>query len=225
MIAPFRPSLLTTVRPLELRKRLLSPLVRRVWKKNTQATHDGIALVDVSFRQDLQNEFVGQTIRALELARQKDPRHYQRIRGSFDFIVHEELVVVKAQYWRWPAACVLDFSRYPFQKSPEAVLFMLTTTLVHEATHAVLFRRGVPHTRKNFLEVERLCCLEEARFAKRINPRLGSGWLEKRFNAAQLERAYNELPRLSLSMLWRRRVESKRTSDEALRKTAAPRRS
>jgi len=148
MIAQFRPSLLTTVKPLQLRMRLLSPLLRHFWKKSIQATHDGLLLVDVSFRKDLQSEFVGETIRALELVRQKDPRRYQRITRSFEFIVHMELVALNAQYWRWPAAFILDFSRFPFQKSPEAVLIILAATLVHEATHAVLCRRGVPHTKK-----------------------------------------------------------------------------
>ena len=136
-----------------------------------------------------------------------------------------ELVALKAQYWRWPAACIVDFSRFPFQKSPEAVCIILAATLVHEATHAVLFRRGVPHTEKNYLEVERLCCLEEARFVGRVNANLGAGWFERRFQAAELKRAYDEAPRQSLFVLWRRRAESKRMSKEALQATAAPRRS
>jgi len=225
MSARFRPSLFTTVRPLEFRKRCFSPAMSRLWQRSIVAQHDGLALVDVSFRKELQSEFVRQSIKALELVQQHDPRRYSRIREAFDWVVHMELVDLKAQYWRWPAACILDFSRFPFHKSPDAVLILLAASLVHEATHALLFRRGISHTRSTYIEVERICCLEEARFAGHVNPRLRTGYFERRFKAAELERAYHAAPRMSLSILLRRWSESRRMSNEALQATAAPPRS
>ena len=189
------------------------------------AQRDGLALVDVSFRKDLQSEFVRQCIKAMELVRQYDLRRYSRIRDAFDWVVHMELVGLKAQYWRWPAACIVDFSRFPFHKSPDTVLILLAASLVHEATHAVLFRRGIPHTRSTYMKVERICCLEEARFAGHVNPKLRSGYFEKRFKAAELERAYRAAPRMSLSFLSQRWSESSRMSNEAHQATPAPPRS
>src|SRR6267378_2269175 len=192
MPAHFRHSLLSPVKPLEFRKRLFSSAMRHFWEKSVRVRHDGLALVDVSFRKDLQTEFVHQTTRALDLVRQKDLRRYQRISGCFDFIVHMELVGLKAQYWRWPPACVLDFSRFPFEKSPDAVLIILAATLVHEATHAFLFRRGIHHTAKTYIRIERICCLEETRFVGRVNSALGAGWMQRRFKSAELERSCQE---------------------------------
>jgi len=226
MRARFRPCLLTTVRPVEFRKRLLSAALRRLWQSSIVARHDGIVLVDVSLRKDLQGEFLRQTIKALELVRQHDAMRYRRICGAFDWVVHMELVALMAQYWRWPPACIVDFSRFPFHKRPEAALILLAATLVHEATHAVLFRRGIPHIGRTYVQIERICCLEESRFLARVNSKLGAGWwFERRFKAGALARAYHEAPRLSLSLLSRRFAESRRRSNEALQATAAPPRS
>ena len=215
MPAYLQESLLSPLRPIAVRQRLLSPVMRSLWGKCTRGSHVGIAIVDVSFRADLKEEFVRQTIRALELVGQEDPRRHQRICGCFDFIVHMELFGPNAAHWRWPAACVVDFSRFGFERSPEGARVILAATFVHEATHAVLFHRGIPYTSKTRLRVERICYVEETRFVGRINSKLAAGWMERRFKPTQLEQAWRRpgplRPRLRL--LWRRLIESRARSD------------
>lgn len=44
----------------------------------------------------------------------------------------------------------------------------LACLLIHEATHGSLFGHRIVQTRRNYVRVERLCCLEMMRFARKV---------------------------------------------------------
>jgi hypothetical protein len=195
-------SLLSPVRPLQLGTRLFSPVVRGLWEKATLARHDGVSLVDHSPNEDLRDDFVRRMVEALELVRLEDPRRYKRVLMHFCFIVQHDLPFRSAQYWRWPSACLVDYSKFGFPKHPQAALVLLAATLVHEATHAMLFHRGVPYISRTRLDVERICYLEETRFVGRINRNLEAGWMERRFKPKELEEALRRYRWRRLTLLW-----------------------
>jgi len=111
--------------------------------------------------------FFQDTVEALDLIRSSDERRYRRIVRVSRIIVSRPLPFL-AQYQSFKT-CVIDYpylaQKYPARKQRIALLCCI---LIHEATHGELERKGFGYTRATFLRHERLCCLEEMRFAKRI---------------------------------------------------------
>ena len=168
------------------------------WRRSVIAEHEGIRIADCSYRKDLQPAFVRGITRALELVAKKDPRRYLRIRRHLGFIVHHELDGGKAAYDRWPSGCVVDFDKYEFDESPETAVFLLAASLVHEATHGRLsLRRGVSGglPAQVRMKMERICLLEEARFANRVDPRFGKVYQRTVFRSERWRTWYEQRDR------------------------------
>jgi hypothetical protein len=120
---------------------------------------DGIKVVDAA------GEHSDQTIRslhaALQVISQTDPRRFERLRRDL-----RRIVLVKAgnpEFASEAGACLIR-GGYVRQNSPEAV----ATTIVHEAVHARLHRRGIGYGPTMRSRVEEVCVREQIAFAGRL---------------------------------------------------------
>jgi len=199
------------------------------WRRLTIGEHDGVRIADDSFRKDLQPAFLREITQALRLVAHRDPRRYQRIRKHLSFIVNRELDGLAARYVRWPSACQVDFDKVRFQESPRLTASLLAAVLVHEATHGRLALRwgvagGLPRETK--FRIERICLLEETRFAKRVDPRLGEVFERVTFRSERWRSWYRERERRTewqrFTGILRRFLESQTASNQALHRMAAP---
>ncbi len=130
-----------------------------------RSIHDGIALCDVNFNDHDDQDFFGETKRALELIARTDRRRYQRVREHIDYIVNTELAAFAT--YNPGKICKVDFGRLKFSEHPEWSHYMYAATLVHEATHGYIEAKGFRYIKPNRLRIERICRSEENRFLSR----------------------------------------------------------
>lgn len=207
--------------------RLISPLNAWTYRRCKVGEHDGICIADVSLRKDLKPVFANYVNQALDLVAAKDSRRYRRIRTNLRFIVHKELARAFANYRRCERACFIDIGHtLDRERTKNVSLFLLAVSLVHEATHAEIFRRGVAENRKNAVRMERICAAEEMRFARRVNPTVHAA-LEKVFSdKSRWDGIWQEHYRMTawqrVAALWRRRSESRRRSKTVERTAGVP---
>jgi hypothetical protein len=219
------------------------------YRRKTVAVHDGIRIVDASFRPDRQNEFVRRMKQALDFIARADGRRYARIRKHVRFIVHRELVGAGAKYKRLSRACLVDLTQYDFL-TPRTVGWFLAGSLVHEATHGRIgervrfrrgsiawlhdatggkvFRRGVTWNPENRWREEKMCLLEEARFARRVDRVFGEAMEKVRTDPARQQRILQAYQSIYTKSVWRvcrdafrRFRESQRVADQAVKGTKA----
>ena len=101
---------------------------------------------------------------AIDLIATYDPRRYHRIRRDIRYIIVARTPLSEvAEYWPNLRACILDPS---FVGSHAAGSIALS--IVHEATHARLWKAGVRYGENVRARVERRCILEEIAFARRV---------------------------------------------------------
>ena len=201
------------------------------WRSSVIGEYEGIRIADCSYRKDLEPAFLRAITRALELVAKKDPRRFLCIRRHLGFIVHHELDGAWAKYDRWPSGCEVDFDKYKFDESPETAVFLLAVSLVHEATHGRLsLHRGVSGglPAQVRMRMERMCHLEEMRFARRVDSRFGEVYQRTVFRSERWRSWYEERDRRTewqvLTGIARRFLESHRASNQALHRMAAQRR-
>lgn len=133
------------------------------------AEHDGIRLVNICSLSGSEEVFLQRTREALEYISTHDPRRYRRIKREVRCIINCPLLSTGAysRPFRW---CMVDFNRLDFATHPEWYHYYLSALLVHEATHGSFYSLWIGYTKKTRRRIERLCCLEEKRFAKRAIP-------------------------------------------------------
>ncbi len=97
----------------------------------------------------------------LELIRARTPRRYERIKRDM-----RRVVIIAAggpEYWPQVDGMALTRGKLTSQ-SPEEVAF----TIVHEATHARLWKTGIPYARALRERIERMCVRAEVAFAQTL---------------------------------------------------------
>jgi hypothetical protein len=123
---------------------------------------DGIEVIDVAGEES--ERTIGSLRKALQLLETTDPGRYQRLRRDL-----RRIALLKAggpEFAPEVRACVLR-SRYVRESDPAGV----AATLVHEAAHARLWRRGVRENSDSRPRVEEICVNEQIAFAERLgNP-------------------------------------------------------
>jgi len=72
----------------------------------------------------------------------------------------------------------MDWKKIRCPDDPNLAVLSTSIVLVYEATHGLLFSRGVRHTRARRSPIERLCVLEAARFICHLDPALSDTWLQ-----------------------------------------------
>jgi hypothetical protein len=201
---------------------LLGKRDANVWRRCLLREYDGIRIVDRSHRKDLQRDFVLRTCQALDLVALRDPRRYRRIRKYLHFIVHRELAFATAKYYRWPSACIVDFGKLSEdllrERPVRDLCFHLAATLIHEATHGFLLSRPLKKTSDGPTRMERICIIEEMRFAARVSPKFRDAYRNVYSDWSRWRQRYEARPRL---LSWRgfvahmrRHLESARRSNQ-----------
>ncbi len=139
-------------------------LLNTLFLLSSKTVIGGIEVIDVA------EVDVDQTLRrlreALDVIRRTDVRRYERMRRDL-----RRIVLMKAgvpQFASEVGACLIR-SAYVREKSAEAV----ATTLVHEAVHARIHRRGVGYGPGLRIRVEEVCVKQQIDFARALgNPEI-----------------------------------------------------
>src|SRR5437773_1601458 len=189
--------------------RFLNPVDVAAWRLCKVGEHEGICIADVSLRKALKHEFAKYIKQALDLVASKDPRRYRRICKNLRFNVHKELGTAAGSYRRRTRTCFVDFGRFlERERTKKQTCFQLAATIIHEATHAEIFRKGIADTSENRLRMERICSVEETRFAGRVSPTYQAAYRKVFSDMSRWERLWQERKRASgwqrVVTLWRR---------------------
>jgi hypothetical protein len=100
---------------------------------------------------------------ALNLIKKHDPRRYDRLRHDLIRVwirlLPGDLACFNAAF----GACELD-TRFVLEHPPE----IIAATLVHEATHARLWRTGIDYVEESRHRIEAICIRQELVFAGRL---------------------------------------------------------
>ena len=79
--------------------------------------------------------------------------------------------ISRGQYGRTLRVCRVDYARnFNSIQYPQRNVREYAEALIHEATHGLLFEKGIPYDEKNWERIERLCHLESYRFALHFEP-------------------------------------------------------
>ena len=154
-------------------------------KKSCLGHIDGIAICDMSMVQQNRENFLNLTRQAMALVKSIDSRRYRRVCRHLEFIVNMELIS-GGNYARRLKICRVDYSRFTSADSLWNVR-QYAQLLIHEATHGLLDEMGIQYEKARRERVEKLCRLEEYRFALHFEsgyadvgvPPFDSEWYEK----------------------------------------------
>jgi hypothetical protein len=128
---------------------------------------DGIHLAHVRWRNDSRECFRSTIEGSLRLIRERDPRRYARVKRHVQWIVNRVANTLGAEY-RWGIrACSLELQDLR-EVSHDVHVAFHACLIIHEATHGALESRGVACDEKNRSRVERLCVVEQNRFAAKL---------------------------------------------------------
>ena len=147
----------------------LKAITRSMLNRSRVGEVDGITVCDTQANEPSKSIFLQSTRDALKLIRNCDPRRHARICRQFRYIVNMPLINV-GECDHASKTCNVDYTKYLATKNPEWNLRIYACLLVHEATHGLLLGKGIAYTRKNWQRVEKLCRLEEFRFAQAVDP-------------------------------------------------------
>ena len=102
---------------------------------------------------------------ALNLIAEYDPRRMRRIARDMPWIWIQSSAYAPASFRDHARLCTLDREWVAAQENSPA---LIAAVLVHEATHARLFRRNIPYPEGARARVEALCDAQSAAFARRL---------------------------------------------------------
>lgn len=132
-----------------------------IWQSLSQ-NFDGLWLG--AFTEKTQAETVlGKLREALELLKTCDPYRYKRVLAQFDKILAHAMPA-RGRFVPALRRCVLDDTFVATGRIDE-----IAATIVHEATHGELLRRGVGYNQAIRGRVEAICVRQELAFAARIS--------------------------------------------------------
>jgi tetratricopeptide (TPR) repeat protein len=130
---------------------------------------DGVAICDFTMAQTSKDRFLDLTRQAMTLIKSLDARRYRRVCRCLHYIANTALIS-RGQYGRTLKVCRVDYSRNFNSAYPQRNVREYAGVLIHEATHGLLFEKGIPYDKETRERVERLCHLESYRFALRFEP-------------------------------------------------------
>ena len=102
---------------------------------------------------------------ALQLIKLHAPLHYSRVVRHLERIWVRVEHTASACYYHSMGACVLD-ERYVLQET--TAVDRIATSIVHEATHARLERRGIQYVEKQRRRIEAVCIRRELDFVAKL---------------------------------------------------------
>ena len=114
-----------------------------------------------------------EVVAALELIQTIDPRRFARIQQFIKRIFVSNFRRYVGCYRSIGQVCDLKKLQVP-EGLRSVTIYFYASTLVHESTHGLLFRKRFPHSPENKRRIEKLCATEAARFLRRV-----PGWDDK----------------------------------------------
>lgn len=101
---------------------------------------------------------------ALALIRDVSPSRFMRIHREVRRIRISSIAGRLAEWDVTEKECIVNGN---YLDTPEITLTEVAATLIHEATHARIDRLGIKYTEDRRRRIERICIMEEIRFAKK----------------------------------------------------------
>lgn len=165
LFSPIRP-------PLD---RLAGWLARRT----VVTAYGGVSICHSRLSASLDTEFEDSVRGALRLVEQSDPLRFARITQSIRYVRSAVWLpgTTAAQYVRSSRVCEMEWTKIRVPDDPQLTVFYTAVTLVHEATHGLLIRRGVAHTPSRRSRIEDVCRSQEAQFIRHLDSAMGKAWL------------------------------------------------
>ena len=200
---------------------LASTLELWLIKKSCLGHIDGIAICDNSMVQENRDNFLNLTRQAMALVQSLDSRRYRRVCRHFEHIVNMELIS-GGNFARRFKICRVDYSKFTSADSLRN-LRQYAQLLVHEATHGLLFEKGILYDKERRERVERLCCLEEYRFALHFEPGYADIGVQP-FNSKWYEMYWDDKARRAAEWkrLWEAIKASKKAGKDTQQEVAIP---
>jgi hypothetical protein len=149
---------------------LSAPLMRYVDSITHDPSSESVRIVGARTGPEDRPKFVARTVEALAMLKARDPRRFQRLKREIHRISDMAVPWSTASYNRPLRECKVNFGRFNFEEDPELALQYYCCVLVHEATHGACYSRWINYTVAFRTRIERLCCLEAERFARRAFP-------------------------------------------------------
>jgi hypothetical protein len=141
--------------------------------------YKGVNICHRGLSESLDKEFEDSVRGALRLVEQCDPLRFARITRSIRYVRSDVWLpgATAAVYVRSSKVCVMEWTKIRVPDDPQLTVFYTAITLVHEATHGLLIRRGIPYTPSTKSRSEDVCRIEEAKFIRQLDPAMGKSWL------------------------------------------------
>jgi hypothetical protein len=102
---------------------------------------------------------------ALDLIAQHDPRRMSRIARDIRWIWVQRTAYAAGYWIQDLRVCVLDRE---YVTAADTATWMIAATIVHEATHARLFRHNIPYVEPARARIEAICDAQSVDFARRL---------------------------------------------------------
>lgn len=130
------------------------------------ARFEGIILADV---RNTNPHFRDTLLAALQFLQNHDPRRFARVKRHIEWVVNCDLELGMAAEYRYETrTCAIDFKDAEPDSDMNVEVGRYARTLVHEATHGAVLKRGIPYRSELRARTEALCVAEEHRFLDRV---------------------------------------------------------
>ncbi len=150
---------------------------------------EGINICDYRDKDDGYEEIITSSI---NLIKSIDPRRYKTVKNEISWIINtNEPGKYGGRYRRRIKGCLINFENY--SEDRRLVSAFYAGLIIHEATHGLLYTKGMRYTEENRVQIERICNAEENRFYQKIEniyPEY-QGYLVYEFNPQDWDYSWN----------------------------------
>ena len=165
-----------------------------LWLQRTSevAVIEGIRLADG----EASPHFGAAVPAAIRLIKDLDRRRFRRLQRHITWIVNSPLPRGGGAYHHPTQTCRLDFTTTAPSSDTDYLAAAVATTLIHEATHALIESRGIRYIGDIRGRIERCCVREQNRFLRRLSqsrPDLAA-LLHKEFDEAEWHDSWTATP-------------------------------
>jgi len=143
-------------------------LRKLLFDANVFAEHHGVIIADFDAKENKYPFFILRTKEVLDYMADIDPRRFNRVKREIKIIIKaEKFVSYGGKFDKNIGACFVNIYVLPYEENPNEAIRAYACILVHEATHGVMMRRGIPSSafmsKAAKLRVERVCIEEIGR--------------------------------------------------------------
>jgi tetratricopeptide (TPR) repeat protein len=171
---------------------------------------DEVAICDLTPAQLSRDAFLDLASQAMAMIKALDARRYHRVCRYIRYIENTPLLS-RGQYGQRFKICRVDYAKHFNATHRQKNLRDFAGLLIHEATHGFLFEKSIPYDEETWERVERLCHLEEYRFALHFE----AGYADLypgSYNPAGHKRSRERSGKATRAATWKRFLESWRAS-------------